>query len=76
MEFLNEELIYISAGEGPEKLESFEVGRDRWARRVFGTARPAVAPYPKTISAKSILDNRATVLLKPHWRLSRVSSHY
>ena len=43
MEFLNEELIYISAGEGPEKLESFEVGRDRWARRVFGTARPAVA---------------------------------
>jgi len=49
MEFLNEELIYISAGEGPEKLESFEVGRDRWARRGFGTARPAVAPKPKTI---------------------------
>ena len=65
MEFLNEELIYISAGEGPEKLESFEVGRDRWARRVFGTARPAVAPYLRTILVNSDFNHAATVSVEP-----------
>jgi len=46
MEFLNEELIYISAGEGPEKLESCVVGGGRGGGPGVGSAAPPGAPPP------------------------------
>jgi hypothetical protein len=54
--------LFLSARAVQVKLYPFLVGRDRWARGV-GYGAPSVPPYPKTISAKSILDEATTALI-------------